>query len=444
VKKSIWQVRVMGIVAAVMGALLLVGCDDSASAKGSGQVDGFLDRVNAKPGSAGGGPGTDNKREVTVSSISSGAVGSGYYVVGTTVLIVAGTVDGGRFDHWTTKSNGVTFSNPNEATTSFIMPENNVTVTAVFTFSVSVSGGGTGMTGEGYYTPGETVSINAGTVTERPFGKWTTESNGVVFADANKAATSFTMPTNSVTVTAGFTYRVTVSAGTGATGGGDYLPGATVTIKAGTNPDGVPFRKWTTSSKVLSFTNASSATTTFTMPSVAVAVIAVFVGTFTDNRDGQKYDMVTIDGTVWMAENLNYPTSSGSWCYNGVPCARYGRLYDWATAKTACPTGWKLPDTADWNRLVKAAGGKSAASNKLKAQSGWFNGTDDYGFVALPGGNRYADGSFHDEGRHGYWWTATEYSSDYACRRYMYYDVDYVYEDNSLKIHGLSVRCIQD
>ena len=29
-------------------------------------------------------------------------------------------------------------------------------------------------------------------------------------------------------------------------------------------------------------------------------------GTFYDDRNGQTYDVVTIDGQVWMAENLNY------------------------------------------------------------------------------------------------------------------------------------------
>jgi uncharacterized protein (TIGR02145 family) len=414
---------VMGF--AVTAALLVVGCENSA------------------------GSGTDNKREVTVSSISSGAVGSGYYVVGTTVLIIAGTVDGGRFDHWTTKSNGVTFSNPNEATTSFIMPENNVTVTAVFKFPVNVSSDGTGMIGGGDYTPGETVNINAGTIAERPFGKWTTESNGVAFADANNATTSFTMPANSVAVTAVFMYTVKVSAGTGATGGGDYLPEATVTIKAGTNPDGAPFRKWTDSNNRVTFTDKNSATTTFIMPFAAVTVTAVFG--FTDSRDGQTYGVAIIDGKAWMAENLNYETDR-SWCYDNMEsnCIEYGRLYDWAMAKTVCPSGWKLPDTADWNRLVEFAGGQYIAGKKLKAQNDdWYsfsdNVTDDFGFSALPGGYREdSEGIFSFAGSNGYWWTATEGSDGKAYRRGMDYRYDNVDESNFYKTNGYSVRCIKN
>ena len=66
----------------------------------------------------------------------------------------------------------------------------------------------------------------------------------------------------------------------------------------------------------------------------------VVFGEMVDERDGQVYRTITIDGEVtWMAENLNYaylqPTStldSSSWCYKNEPdsCAKYGRLYIWS------------------------------------------------------------------------------------------------------------------
>jgi len=54
------------------------------------------------------------------------------------------------------------------------------------------------------------------------------------------------------------------------------------------------------------------------------------------------------DGKTWMTENLS-KTTDGSWCYNNSAdsCNKYGRLYDWETANTVCPNGWKLPDTAE-------------------------------------------------------------------------------------------------
>jgi uncharacterized protein (TIGR02145 family) len=187
---------------------------------------------------------------------------------------------------------------------------------------------------------------------------------------------------------------------------------------------------------------------------VAVAGEPSF-GTLTDTRDGQTYKTVKMpDGKTWMAQNLNYlPPNGKSWCYNNDTsyCNKYGRLYDWKTATTVCPKGWKLPSREDWNRLVATAGGEEIASKKLKSKSGWKdykgkngNGTDDFGFSALPGGYRITDGYFYTAGNYGYWWTASEDSDGYAYFRYMDYDIDYVYEYYDDKGFGFSVRCIAD
>jgi len=179
----------------------------------------------------------------------------------------------------------------------------------------------------------------------------------------------------------------------------------------------------------------------------------------TDTRDGQTYKTVKIGEQTWIAQNLNYKTDS-SWCYKNADsnCVKYGRLYTWNAAKEVCPIGWKLPDTADWNRLAKTVGGKrlkecheecyyvwEGAGKKLKSKCGWYkngNGTDNYGFSALPSGYRFSDGSFGSAGHYGLWWTATDGSSDYPYGRDVDYNDDYVYEYNDDKSYGYSVRCV--
>jgi len=260
----------------------------------------------------------------------------------------------------------------------------------------------------------------------------------------------------------GNTYQVTVnSAGIGQTGSGANLVGAMVQIYAGTLPAPHRFERWA-SSKNVTFANPNSETTTFIMPASNVTVTAVFWdwGTFTDRRDQKKYKTTTINGKKWMAENLNYLTSRGSWCYDNADssCVKYGRLYDWSIAKIVCPTGWHLPNIEEWRRLVESAGGSSTAGKKLKAANGWRkgedtdngNGTDDFGFSALPGGVRYPndrhpEGAFTGVGFYGDWWTATE--SDYgndgkylgmSCNNDEVPEIDYG-EDWSR-----SVRCVED
>ena len=172
---------------------------------------------------------------------------------------------------------------------------------------------------------------------------------------------------------------------------------------------------------------------------------------FTDPRDGQSYDVVKIGNLTWMADNLNYETEASA-CPDGDSrnCKRLGRLYTWAEAKTVCPEGWRLPTSADFEALAVAVSGdvalplagnsgavpnaSGAISNevgaKLKSRDGWFkkgNGTDDFGFKALPAGygfaNVAASGSassnkYDGIGGYAYFWSATEDSENPEANAY--------------------------
>jgi uncharacterized protein (TIGR02145 family) len=159
------------------------------------------------------------------------------------------------------------------------------------------------------------------------------------------------------------------------------------------------------------------------------------------------YETVVIGTQTWMARNLNY-NAEGSKCYGDdlANCDKYGRLYDWITAKTVCPSGWHLPSDAEWTTLTDFAGGSSTAGNKLKATSGWNsngNGTDTYGFSALPGGGGYSNGDFNNVGNNGYWWSSTEHFA-YAYIRLMGRNAASVGRNGYGRTNLCSVRCAQD
>ena len=212
--------------------------------------------------------------------------------------------------------------------------------------------------------------------------------------------------------------------------------------------------------------------------------------TFTDSRDGLRYKTVKIGNQVWMAQNLNYDpgnvSSMGSYawsgCYNNESsnCAKYGRLYTWEVAMSnskcaygktcnaslkpstpvrgVCPSGWHLPSHREFEELINfidpsfgynhtSDASSSTAGKYLKSKSGWNsngNGTDAYGFSALPGGNRYDDGDFSDVGLNALFWSSGEYNSSSAFYLYLdyYYEGAYLYYRG--KNYARSVRCVRD
>ncbi|GBU25207.1 hypothetical protein R83H12_01848 [Fibrobacteria bacterium R8-3-H12] len=158
-------------------------------------------------------------------------------------------------------------------------------------------------------------------------------------------------------------------------------------------------------------------------------------------------DSVEIGNQVWMAKNLNCDVA-GSKCYGNdtANCNLYGRLYEWKTAMVACPSGWHLPNNDEWDELIYFIG-DSIAGAELKAKSGWIddgNGTDAYGFSALPGGYGEANGKFRDFGEFGVWWTSSECYENNAYGRLMKYAYDYAFYDVGDKDILLSVRCLKD
>lgn len=239
--------------------------------------------------------------------------------------------------------------------------------------------------------------------------------------------------------------------------------------------------------------NSSNSGWSWDVPKEARLNPEITYGTMTDTRDGKTYRTVEIGDQVWMAENLNYADSvktislkGKSWCFDNkdANCDVTGRFYTWAAAidsaalandtenpqtcgygqscdrltSTAlaeapiqgiCPSGWHLPSKTEWQVLFTAVGGSGNAGKALKSGSGWYsngNGTDAYGFSALPAGSGDYDGDFYGAGRNAYFWSATRY--EYSCYYAFYMDLDYNYEYAYLgygrKFNALSIRCLKD
>ena len=204
-------------------------------------------------------------------------------------------------------------------------------------------------------------------------------------------------------------------------------------------------------------------------------------GEILDERDGQVYKTVQIGEQVWIAQNLNLETEI-SWCGGGSDiaegdCAIYGRLYTWAaaidsvklandvknpldcghgkecglkdTVQGVCPNGWHLPSKAEWNTLFTAVEGKSTAGKLLKSLSGWNengNGTDVFGFSALPVGYRKGDGYYVD-GDKTLFWSSTEDGNFDAFSMLLSNTVhraNLAELNYNIKGYGFSVRCVKD
>ena len=138
-------------------------------------------------------------------------------------------------------------------------------------------------------------------------------------------------------------------------------------------------------------------------------------GSFIDERDGSKYLTVELAGRTWMAENLAYiphvsrcRDQGGIWVYDyrGTDTdaakatsnyRRYGCLYDYNTAQSVCPSGWRLPTRDDCKALLASTGGTEYNTRHLAyyrlAEGGACK------FNALLGGNRIVNDMQIDRGQ---------------------------------------------
>lgn len=198
------------------------------------------------------------------------------------------------------------------------------------------------------------------------------------------------------------------------------------------------------------------------------------------DADGYIYSAVILGNQVWMAENLRTThtansdiiTSGTNEVDGEVPYyyhlnnesdndTTYGLLYNFSAAMIASPIGWHLPSDEEWTALtdyVKTQGtyvsGDSTENiaKALASTTNWNSSTDPdtvgntpnqnntTGFNAIPAG--YFNSSFSGAGDYAYFWSSSQFSSNGAWGRRLYYDYAGVYRNGSYKNSGRSVRCI--
>ena len=189
-----------------------------------------------------------------------------------------------------------------------------------------------------------------------------------------------------------------------------------------------------------------------------------------DERDGKVYKTVKIGEYTWMAQNLNFETEN-SYCYEDKPenCEKYGRLYTWAAAMDStgtyngegkncgsgkkcsprlylgvrgiCPDGWHLPSEMEWNELIETVGGFENAGKMLKTTEISNNGSNDYGFSAVPVGRRNNKGKYDDD--YAVWYWSSFENSEYAVKTAHSYN-----EQMEISVvdkrYAFGIRCLQD
>ena len=197
--------------------------------------------------------------------------------------------------------------------------------------------------------------------------------------------------------------------------------------------------------------------------------------------EGNSYKTVYIGSQQWMAENLrvgkfndgtdipnvtsnsNWSTlSTYAWCYHENKVEnnlRFGKLYNWYTVslltngyKSICPTGWHVPSSDEFTKLITYLGGMSVAGAKLKevGTTSWntpnSEATNSSLFTAQSSSSRFEGGYFGNVGSYGSWWSSSEINTNDALYLYLTQNnaAAFVFSYGKPKKEGLSVRCVKD
>jgi len=141
-----------------------------------------------------------------------------------------------------------------------------------------------------------------------------------------------------------------------------------------------------------------------------------------------------------------------AWCYYGNIDANrvtFGKLYNWYAiidSRGLAPSGWRIPTQNDWKSLISSVGGESVGGNNIKSSMGWESGgdgNDKFGFAAMPGGRREANGNFSLLGRGAMFWSSTAEGTEYAYFVGLFNSDQEISIQTSRRQNGFAVRCVK-
>ena len=188
----------------------------------------------------------------------------------------------------------------------------NTEIPALRDYAVTVTGGTATVAAGTTITramEGVEVTVTAQAPGGKHFVKWVVKAGGVTLANETSATTTFIMPANDVTIEAEFAenpveaYTLTVIKGTASVAAGTPITdkieqNTVVTVTADAPETGKVFDKWVVLEGNVTLTDATSATTTFTMPASAVKIEA----TYKDAPPSHTHSY----GTEWKYDGTNH------------------------------------------------------------------------------------------------------------------------------------------
>jgi uncharacterized protein (TIGR02145 family) len=183
-----------------------------------------------------------------------------------------------------------------------------------------------------------------------------------------------------------------------------------------------------------------------------------------DNAGGMDGRSGGYNPNPWIFRSAGAYTIYANDGSTGTNASNYGFLYNWyaaagiiasagAPTKNICPVGWLVPSDPDWTTLIEFHGGiigdvptlfSVNSKMKQKGTTLWNNpnnGTDDYGFTALPGGQRTNIGTFEDVNTKAWFWSATDISGGGSL--ISNWSTGPLFLSTNSRIAGLSVRCLK-